>query len=376
MGVITAHRSVSWSRLVSRSSNEMASDPMSPSEPAEDELLEYVPCDSYHSGGWFPGVASDALEERALRSLVLNTFVVGERVRGDGPTRTDGFQPTKAVAEADWPLRSLDQLQQTRVRVFLRAASSTTDEVGEAQESCFGRYEPDLNESSATAKVVQDSFIHRDPSSTWPQACHEGPSGSSKRGALPVEDPRPDVAGALCGLASHHEAVELGGAIAVVPQLSCVRRLSRVAPDAHATHPRPAVDPETVAADLVHQLNPAHRVERDERLSGGVVLRAHPWMERASEAVFPEPIGAVAVEVGRDASDVRVPACPFAGGEVWIVQHDDSPDNTVLGVFATDDEAYAFMDTVKDDHENGAICPSFSIPYRSTDGAVRYQAMD
>lgn len=62
-------------------------------------------------------------------------------------------------------------------------------------------------------------------------------------------------------------------------------------------------------------------------------------MERASEAVFPEPIGALAVEVGRDASDVRVPARPFAGGEVWIVQHDDSPDNTVLGVFAADDEA-------------------------------------
>lgn len=65
---------------------------------------------------------------------------------------------------------------------------------------------------------------------------------------------------------------------------------------------------------------------------------------------------------------------PFAGGEVWIVQHDESPDNTVLGVFATDDEAYAFMDTVKDDYENGMICSSFSIPYRSTDGAVRSQA--
>ncbi|SOC87841.1 hypothetical protein SAMN05660766_1529 [Curtobacterium sp. 314Chir4.1] len=66
----------------------------------------------------------------------------------------------------------------------------------------------------------------------------------------------------------------------------------------------------------------------------------------------------------------------FAGGEVWIVQHDESPHNTVLGVFATDDEAYAFMDTVKDDYENGVICSSFSIPYRSTDGAVRYQAKD
>lgn len=65
---------------------------------------------------------------------------------------------------------------------------------------------------------------------------------------------------------------------------------------------------------------------------------------------------------------------PFPGREVWIVQHDESPDNTVLGVFATDDEAYAFMDTVKDDYENGVLCSSFPIPYRSTDGAVRYQA--
>lgn len=67
---------------------------------------------------------------------------------------------------------------------------------------------------------------------------------------------------------------------------------------------------------------------------------------------------------------------PFAGSEVWIVQHDESPDNTVLGVFATDDEAYAFMDTVKDDYENGVICSSFAIPYRSTDQVVRYQSED
>lgn len=65
---------------------------------------------------------------------------------------------------------------------------------------------------------------------------------------------------------------------------------------------------------------------------------------------------------------------PFAGGEVWIVQHDESPHNTVLGVFATGAEADAFMDTVKDDYENGVICSSFPVPFRSTDGVVRYQA--
>jgi hypothetical protein len=34
------------------------------------------------------------------------------------------------------------------------------------------------------------------------------------------------------------------------------------------------------------------------------------------------------------------------------------------------------MDTVKDDYENGVICSSFPIGYRSTDGAVRYRAED
>lgn len=43
----------------------------------------------------------------------------------------------------------------------------------------------------------------------------------------------------------------------------------------------------------------------------------------------------------------------YRGEEVWIVQHDDSPHNTVLGVFATAGEADAFMDTVKDDSRTG-----------------------
>jgi len=158
--------------------------PHLPSEPAKDELLEYVPRGSYRSRLRLCGVASDALEERALRSLVLTTFGHGESVRRYGSTRTDGFQPTEAVAKANWARRSLDQLQQTRVRVTLRAACSTTDEVGEAPESCFGRDEPDLNESSTTAKIVQERFIYRGPSSTWRQACHEGPSWRFERTVL------------------------------------------------------------------------------------------------------------------------------------------------------------------------------------------------
>ncbi|OIH96312.1 hypothetical protein BIU90_00305 [Curtobacterium sp. MCBA15_001] len=68
------------------------------------------------------------------------------------------------------------------------------------------------------------------------------------------------------------------------------------------------------------------------------------------------------------------PPKPFQGEAVWIVQHDESPHNTVLGVFATGDEAYAFMETVKDDYENGVICSYFPIGYRSTDGEVLYRA--
>lgn len=62
----------------------------------------------------------------------------------------------------------------------------------------------------------------------------------------------------------------------------------------------------------------------------------------------------------------------FRGEHVWIVQHDESPDNTILGVFATDDEAYEFMETVKHNYENGVILSSFPIGFRSTDGVVQF----
>ncbi len=58
--------------------------------------------------------------------------------------------------------------------------------------------------------------------------------------------------------------------------------------------------------------------------------------------------------------------------QVWIVQHDESPDNTVLGVFATEDEASAFMTEVEKDFENGVLCSAFPVGYRYTDGAAGY----
>ena len=56
------------------------------------------------------------------------------------------------------------------------------------------------------------------------------------------------------------------------------------------------------------------------------------------------------------------------------MQHDEYAHNTVLGGSATDGEAHAFMEMVKDDYENGVFCSSFPIGCRSTHGVVRYRA--
>ncbi|QYM75328.1 hypothetical protein [Leucobacter luti] len=61
---------------------------------------------------------------------------------------------------------------------------------------------------------------------------------------------------------------------------------------------------------------------------------------------------------------------------VWIVCHDESPDNTVLGVFATGAEAEAYAGEVQHLFENGVIFTSFPIGYRHIDGVVRYSAPD
>ncbi|KZC95748.1 hypothetical protein [Clavibacter tessellarius] len=50
--------------------------------------------------------------------------------------------------------------------------------------------------------------------------------------------------------------------------------------------------------------------------------------------------------------------------EVWVVQHDETPDNTILGVFATRQEAYAFAEEVTDRFPNGAMTVRFPIGYR------------
>ena len=57
---------------------------------------------------------------------------------------------------------------------------------------------------------------------------------------------------------------------------------------------------------------------------------------------------------------------------VWIVQHDESPNNTVLGVFSSSQEADAFAAEVKGQFKNGVICSEFAIGYRFVHGSQRY----
>jgi hypothetical protein len=61
---------------------------------------------------------------------------------------------------------------------------------------------------------------------------------------------------------------------------------------------------------------------------------------------------------------------------VWIVQHDESPNNTILGVFPSGKEAAAFAEEVKGQFENGVLTAQFVIGYRFDDNSARYAARD
>lgn len=66
---------------------------------------------------------------------------------------------------------------------------------------------------------------------------------------------------------------------------------------------------------------------------------------------------------------------PIVNG-VWIVQHDESPHNTVLGVFAAEEVATAYMEKIKDNFRNGVLLSYFPIGYRHTGWESRYGAPD
>lgn len=59
---------------------------------------------------------------------------------------------------------------------------------------------------------------------------------------------------------------------------------------------------------------------------------------------------------------------------MWIVQHDESAHNTVLGVFASLDEADAFATAVRSRFADGVIYSEFALGYRYDGGASRYEA--
>ena len=52
--------------------------------------------------------------------------------------------------------------------------------------------------------------------------------------------------------------------------------------------------------------------------------------------------------------------------QVWIVHHDSSPDNNILGVFDKEDEAYAYQELVAGDYPNGVLLTPYPVPWRRT----------
>jgi hypothetical protein len=58
---------------------------------------------------------------------------------------------------------------------------------------------------------------------------------------------------------------------------------------------------------------------------------------------------------------------------VWLVLQDESPHNTVLGVFGDRDKAAAFADEVGGQFGNGVICAEYKIGYRFNSGGERYR---
>ena len=61
---------------------------------------------------------------------------------------------------------------------------------------------------------------------------------------------------------------------------------------------------------------------------------------------------------------------------IWIVQHDESPHNTILGVFPSSKKAAVFAEEVKEQFENGVLTGQFVIGYRFDDSSGRYTTGD
>ena len=53
---------------------------------------------------------------------------------------------------------------------------------------------------------------------------------------------------------------------------------------------------------------------------------------------------------------------------VWIVRHEESPFSSILGVFASEDEAAHFADEVESRFEDGVVYSSFAMGFRYDHG--------
>ncbi|GEM_PF-1159396 len=60
---------------------------------------------------------------------------------------------------------------------------------------------------------------------------------------------------------------------------------------------------------------------------------------------------------------------------VWIVQHDETPHNTVLGVFDAQEEAASYAEEVGPLHKNGVIYAFFPLGYRFYRDALANEIM-
>lgn len=57
---------------------------------------------------------------------------------------------------------------------------------------------------------------------------------------------------------------------------------------------------------------------------------------------------------------------------MWLVCQEETPHNTVLGVFASQSEAAGYADEVSHLYEDGVSYASFPLGYRHIDGSAPY----
>jgi hypothetical protein len=59
---------------------------------------------------------------------------------------------------------------------------------------------------------------------------------------------------------------------------------------------------------------------------------------------------------------------------VWIVQQDETPDNTILGVFESEADARDYVEEIHHQFTKGVFYSSFPIGYRFDEGSQRYSS--